>query len=63
MKGMFFVRFSELFELSLPESRCPFSDFMANCTHATREIYCAFSRWWVDEYFRLEKLGLLEIEQ
>ena len=47
---MFYLFFIDLFILSQPKTKCPFSDFMSACTSTTREVYVAYYYWWMDKW-------------
>jgi len=47
---MFYLFFQDWFELSQPDTKCPFSDFLVACTRSTRELYVAYGFWWIKKW-------------
>lgn len=59
MRGMFYIQFSELWNLIPGEHTTK----ILSVNQATRELYSEFAAWWSTEYFRLKDKGLLEEEK
>jgi len=47
---MFWVFFQDWFYISQPDSNMPFTDFLVSCSQSTREVYTAYSLWWIKKH-------------
>ena len=52
---MFWIFFQDWFSISVPNTKTPFSDFMASCSQTTKEVYVSYTKWWVVQYEKINK--------